>query len=135
MEYVEKLKNNLSQLSILVVNYKYDLREDNDLVEMCKDEEVSKVFRDFPGLGIKFGLANPEENEWGGVYLFQDEASLEAYLASPILKEWAANPDVSELTYKKYKTLGEFTRNTIKPNFMTGDFIKDLDPVGELVNN
>jgi hypothetical protein len=135
MDHVEKLKNNLSQLSILVVNYKYDLREDNDLVEMCKDEEVSKVFRDFPGLGIKFGLANPEENEWGGVYIFKDEASLEADLASPILKEWAANPDVSELTYKKYKTLGEFTRNTIKPNFMTGDFIKDLDPVGELVNN
>tara|TARA_B100001250_G_scaffold414316_1_gene451916 strand:+ start:1116 stop:1523 length:408 start_codon:yes stop_codon:yes gene_type:complete len=135
MDHVEKLKTNLSQLSILVVNYKYDLREDNDLVEMCKDEEVSKVFRDFPGLGIKFGLANPEENEWGGVYLFQDEASLEAYLASPILKEWEANPDVSELTYKKYKTLGDFTRNTIKPNYITGDFIKDLDAVGELVNN
>ncbi|MEE3233781.1 MAG: YdhR family protein [Candidatus Latescibacterota bacterium] len=129
------MKANLSKLSILVVNYKYDLREDNDLVEATKDGEAAKVFRDFPGLGIKFGLANPEDNEYGGVYIFQDDASLEAYIESPILKEWAANPDVSELTYKRYNTLPDFTKNTIKPNYMIGDFINDLNPVSELVNN
>jgi len=35
---------------------------------------------------MKFGLANPEENEYGGVYISEDDASLEAFLASPILK-------------------------------------------------
>ena len=95
------MKDKLSKLSILVVNFKYDLREDNDLVELTKDGEASEVFKNIPGLGIKFGLANPEENEYGGIYIFEDDTSLEAYLASPILKEWAENPDVSELTYKK----------------------------------
>ena len=61
------MEDRLSKSSILVVNYKYDLRADNDLVEMTKDVEVAEVFKNFPGLGMKFGLANPEENGYGGV--------------------------------------------------------------------
>ncbi len=127
------MKDRLSKLSILVVNYKYDLRDDNDLVELTKTEEVADVFRNFPGLGAKFGLANPEENEYGGVYIFEDDASLEAFLASPILKEWGEHPDVSEVTYKKYNTFPDFTKNTIKPGYISGDFINDLEPVAQLV--
>ena len=128
------MKDRLSKLSILVVNYKYDLRADNDLVEMTKDEEVAAVFRNFPGLGIKFGIANQDdENEYGGVYIFEDDASLEAFLASPILKEWGEHPDVSELTYKKYNAAPDFTKNTITPGYISGEFINDLEPVGQLV--
>ena len=61
------MKDSLSKLSILVVNFKYDLRPDNDLVELTKDGEAAEVFKNFPGLGMKFGLANPEENGYGGV--------------------------------------------------------------------
>ena len=61
------MEERLFKSSMLVVNYKYDLRADNDLVEMTKDVEVAEVFQNFPGLGMKFGLANPEENEYGGV--------------------------------------------------------------------
>ena len=128
------MKERLSKLSILVVNYKYDLRADNDLVEMTKDEEVAAVFRNFPGLGIKFGIANQDdENEYGGIYLFEDDASLEAFLASPILKEFSEHPDVSELTYKKYNAAPDFTKNTITPGYISGEFINDLEPVGQLV--
>jgi hypothetical protein len=128
------MKSKLSKLSILVVNYKYDTREDNDLVELTRDGELSKVFKDVPGLGMKFGLANPEDNEYGGIYLFEDDASLEAFLASPILKEWASNPDVSQLTHKRYNALPDFTKNTIKDNYVTGDIINDLDSVSERDN-
>ncbi len=129
------MKDRLSKLSILVVNFKYDLRDDNDLVDLTSDREAAEIFRNVPGLGIKFGLANPEENEYGGIYIFEDDASLEAYLASPILKEWAAHPDVSELTHKKYNTLPEFTRNTIKENYIGGDFVEDLAPALEVVES
>ena len=123
------MKGKLSKLSILVVNYKYDLREENDLVEITKDGALSKVFKDVPGLGMKFGLANPDGNEYGGIYFFTNEESLDAFLASPILKEWAGNPDVSDLTYKKYKALPDFTKNTIEENYVTGEIINDLNPV------
>ena len=128
------MKDRLSKLSILVVNYKYDLRDDNDPIEAGKNEEVAAVFRNFPGLGIKFGIANQDdENEYGGIYLFEDDASLEAFLASPILKEFSEHPDVSELTYKKYNAAPDFTKNTITPGYISGEFINDLEPVGHLV--
>ena len=128
------MKDRLSKLSILVVNYKYDLRDDNDPIEAGKNEEVAAVFRNFPGLGIKFGIANQDdENQYGGIYLFEDDASLEAFLASPILKEFSEHPDVSELTYKKYNAAPDFTKNTITPGYISGEFINDLEPVGQLV--
>ena len=59
------MKDRLSKLAILVVNYRYDLRDDNDPIEASKDEEVAAVFRDVPGLGIKFAIADQEdENEY-----------------------------------------------------------------------
>ena len=128
------MKDRLSKLGILVVNYKYDLRDDNDPIEAGKNEEVAAVFRNFPGLGIKFGIANQDdENEYGGIYLFEDDASLEAFLASPILKEFSEHPDVSELTYKKYNAAPDFTKNTITPGYISGEFMNDLKPVGQLV--
>ena len=128
------MKDRLSKLAILVVNYRYDLRDDNDPIEAGKDEEVAAVFRDFPGLGIKFAIADQEdENEYGGIYLFEDDASLEAFLASPILKEWSEHPDVSNLTYKKYNAAPDFTKNTITPGYISGEFINDLEEVGQLV--
>ena len=122
------MKDRLSKLSVLVVSYKYDLREDNDLIELSKDEDMLRIWSTIPGLGVKFALANPEENEYGGVYLFEDAPSLEAFLASPLLKEWVEHPDVSELKFKKYQVLPDFTQKTIKPDYISGDFINDLAP-------
>ncbi len=122
------MKDRLSKLNVLVVRYKYDLREDNDIIELSKNEEMLKIWSTIPGLGVKFALANPDENEYGGVYLFEDDESLEAFLASPLLKEWSEHPDVSELTFRKYQVLPDFTLKTIKPNYISGDFINDLAP-------
>ena len=122
------MKDRLSKLNVLVVRYKYDLREDNDIIELSKNEEMLKIWSTIPGLGVKFALANPDENEYGGVYLFEDDKSLDAFLASPLLKEWGEHPDVSELTFRKYQVLPDFTLKTIKPNYISGDFINDLAP-------
>ena len=122
------MKDRLSKLNVLVVRYKYDLREDNDIIELSKNEEMLKIWSTIPGLGVKFALANPDENEYGGIYLFEDDESLEAFLASPLLKEWGEHPDVSELTFRKYQVLPDFTLKTIKPNYISGDFINDLAP-------
>ena len=122
------MKDQLSKLSVLVVSYKYDLREDNDIIELSKNEEMLKIWSTIPGLGVKFALASPDENEYGGVYLFEDDESLEAFLAAPLLKEWGEHPDVSELTFRKYQVLPDFTLKTIKPNYISGDFINDLAP-------
>ena len=124
------MNDRLSKLNILVVTYKYDLREDNDLIELTKDESVLQTWSTIPGLGVKFALANTDENEFGGVYLFEDSESLDAFLASPLLKDWSEHPDVSELTFKRYQTLSDLSLSTIKQDYLSGDFIEDLAPVG-----
>jgi Putative mono-oxygenase ydhR len=43
--------------------------------------ELAHKIADTPGLIWKVWTENPETQEAGGVYLFEDEASLEAYLA------------------------------------------------------
>jgi|TARA_B100001093_G_C26393501_1_gene828137 hypothetical protein len=123
------MNKQLSKLNILVVSYKYDLREDNDLIELSKDEDMLQVWNTIPGLGVKFALANTEENEYGGVYLFEDGVALEAFLESPLLKEWGEHPDVSDLKFKKYQVLPDFTQATIKPDYISGNFINDLAPI------
>ena len=122
------MNDRLSKLSILVVSYKYDLRKDNDLIELSKDEDMLQVWSTIPGLGVKFALANPKENEYGGVYLFENDSALEDFLDSPLLKEWGKHPDVSDLKFKKYQVLPDFTKATIKPNYLSGDFVNDLAP-------
>ena len=122
------MKDRLSKLSVLVVSYKYDFRADNDLLELAQDDSMLKTWISIPGLGVKFALANPDANEYGGVYLFEDSAALEAFLASPLLTEWGAHPDVSELTYDRYQVFPDFTLKTMKPDYIHGDFIKDLAP-------
>ncbi len=41
------MKDRLSKLAILVVNYRYDLRDDNDPIEASKDEEVARYSETF----------------------------------------------------------------------------------------
>ena len=48
---------------------------------------------DTPGLRWKVWLMNERERECGGVYLFDNEASLQAFLAGPIV---AATKDASD---------------------------------------
>ena len=77
---------------------------------------------------MKFALANPEENEYGGVYLFENDSALEDFLDSPFLKDWGEHPDVSDLKFKKYQVLPDFTKAMIKPNNLSGDFVNNLSP-------
>ena len=44
------MKDRLSKLNVLVVRYKYDLREDNDIIELSKNEEMLKIWSTIPGL-------------------------------------------------------------------------------------
>lgn len=49
-------------------------------------EERMPEFRALPGLLQKYYIHNPSSGEWGGVYLWDSQASLDAYLASDLRK-------------------------------------------------
>ena len=68
-----------------------------------------------PGLRWKVWLMNDAESEAGGIYLFDDEASLQAYLDGPLAGAVASHPALADLTAKPFEVLEEVTAITRGP--------------------
>jgi hypothetical protein len=50
-------------------------------------DSVAHAFLDVPGLRWKIWLLNPAAQEAGGIYLFDSQASLDAYLNGPLVAQ------------------------------------------------
>jgi Putative mono-oxygenase ydhR len=68
-----------------------------------------------PGLRWKVCLLNAERCEAGGVYLFADELSLEAYLAGPIIAGLKSHPMLSRFSLKRFDVLEDISAVTSGP--------------------
>lgn len=72
-------------------------------------------FAALPGLRWKIWLMNETESEAGGIYLFEDEASLRAYLEGPLAAAVMAHPALSDLTAKQFGVIENCTAVTRGP--------------------
>ena len=72
-------------------------------------------FAQLPGLRWKIWLMNEAEREAGGIYLFEDESSLAAYLEGPLAGAVMAHPALSDLTAKQFDVIEECTDITRGP--------------------
>lgn len=72
-------------------------------------------FAKVPGLLWKIWLMNEEEDLAGGIYLFDDEPSLQAYLDGPLAGAVASHPALADLTAKPFEVLEEVTAITRGP--------------------
>jgi rhodanese-related sulfurtransferase len=68
-----------------------------------------------PGLCWKVWLMNETERECGGVYLFDDEASIQAFLAGPIVAATKEAPILSNASVKIFDMMAEHTAITRGP--------------------
>jgi len=68
-----------------------------------------------PGLNWKIWLMNEAESESGGIYLFDDQASLDAYLAGPIVGGLKTHPALSNMSVKVFGVSEEPSRVTRAP--------------------
>jgi len=71
-------------MPILQINFKLNVAP-AEYRKLCKS--VAQTIADVPGLLWKVWLLNEQDGEAGGIYLFQNEQSLNAYLACPIIGE------------------------------------------------
>jgi hypothetical protein len=98
--------------TILQINFKLN-------VPPAEFEEIaSSLARDFaqlPGLIWKIWLMNETEKEAGGIYLFQDESSLQAYLEGPLAAAVMAHPALSNLAAKQFGVIEDCTAVTRGP--------------------
>lgn len=68
-------------------------------------DELAGAFAEVPGLRWKIWTLNEAESEAGGIYLFEDAASLEAFLGSPLAAQVKAHPAVIEMSAKPFEIM------------------------------
>ncbi len=76
---------------------------------------AAQPLADTPGLRWKIWLMNEGEHASGGIYLFDDEASLQAFLAGPIVAALKGDPAISEISARMFDVLEQHTAITRGP--------------------
>jgi hypothetical protein len=76
---------------------------------------VAQAYAEVPGLQWKIWLLNPAALEAGGIYLFDSQASLDAFLSGPLAAQVKALPAIGNLSVKQYQVMPEVTAVTRGP--------------------
>ena len=97
---------------ILVTKFRYNLphAEFRNLL-FSVSEEFAKV----PGCEWKIWLIDEEKNEGGAVYLFDDEAALDAFKESPLVQSVMAHPALSDFDFRVTDIVANASRVTRAP--------------------
>jgi len=97
---------------ILQVNFKFNVPS------AAYEQAVSPMAGDFaavPGCRWKIWLMNEAESEAGGIYQFEDGASLKAFLEGPLVAGVVSHPALSDFSVKQFETLEAISRITRAP--------------------
>jgi hypothetical protein len=76
---------------------------------------LAHAFLDVPGLRWKIWLLNPTAQEAGGIYLFDSQASLDAYVNGPLVERLRALPSIRDISMKQFEVMPEVTALTRGP--------------------
>jgi hypothetical protein len=84
---------------ILQINYKFTIPAADFSRAMLP---AAQPISESPGLQWKIWLINEGDSEAGGIYFFEDEAALNAFLGGPIVSAFKNNPVVSDIRVKMF---------------------------------
>ncbi len=87
---------------VLQINLRFD----------CPPSQLASIFGDVvgaiaatPGLRWKIWLLNDETREAGGIYAFDDDAAIDAYLGGPIGTQMRGLPHLLDVAVKRFDTI------------------------------
>jgi hypothetical protein len=97
---------------IIQLNFKYSVtgEEYEGAVQPLASE-----FAAVPGLRWKVWIINDAESEAGGLYVFDDQASVDNFLSSPLAAQVTSHPALSDFSVKQFDTMDELTAVTRGP--------------------
>jgi hypothetical protein len=72
-------------------------------------DSVAPAFREVPGLRWKIWLLNSAAREAGGIYLFDSQASVDAYLNGPLVARLREIPSIRNISVKQFEVMPEPT--------------------------
>lgn len=99
-------------VKILQINFTFNVPSD------AYEQAVSSMASDFaavPGCRWKIWLMNEAKREAGGIYLFDDDASLQTFLTSSLVAQVTSHPALSDFSVKQFDTLEAITKITRGP--------------------
>jgi hypothetical protein len=98
--------------TVLQINFKFSVSP-AELAEAFTPlvEPIAKV----PGLRWKIWSLNAGTSEFGGIYLFDDAESVQAYLEGPIIAQVSKHPALSDFSIKQFGVIDEFSAITRGP--------------------
>ncbi|MGE0128157.1 MAG: YdhR family protein [Blastocatellales bacterium] len=97
---------------ILQVNFKFSVPR------AAYEQTVAPMADDFAAVGgcrWKVWIMNEAESEAGGIYLFDDDASLSAFFAGPLVAAVTSHPALSDFSVKQFDVLEAVTKITRGP--------------------
>jgi len=72
-------------------------------------------FAKLPGLIWKVWILNEEKSEAGGIYLFENQASMDDYLTGSLAKTVTSHPALSNFSIKQFTVMNDLTKITRGP--------------------
>ena len=96
---------------ILQINYKLN----GPRAEYEKENRpYAQPIADLPGLRWKVWIINEAKSEAGGIYLFDDDAAVQAFMDGPIVAEMKDDPTLSIKAFEVMTALTAITRGPVK---------------------
>ncbi|TET82383.1 hypothetical protein E3J38_02240 [candidate division TA06 bacterium] len=97
---------------LMQLNFKFSVSKDE------YEQAVSPLAEKFAaveGLRWKIWMMNEADGEAGGIYLFNDEASLKAFLEGPLVAQVTSHPALSDFSVKQFDAMEKLTAITRGP--------------------
>jgi len=96
---------------ILQINYKLT----GPRAEYEKENlPYARPIADIPGLRWKVWIISEAQSEAGGIYLFDDDAAVDAFMDGPIIAEMKGDPTLSIKAFDVIEELTTITRGPVK---------------------
>ncbi len=97
---------------LLQINFKFNITKDE---YEAAAKSLAGEFAKVDGLRWKVWIWNAAENEAGGIYLFENEAALDAYLKGPLAAQVRSHPALKEMNVKPFDVMADATAITRGP--------------------
>jgi quinol monooxygenase YgiN len=95
---------------IQIITFNLNGPNEEQFLQACSEQTA--VFAALPGLLSKIWLRDPATNTYGGLYLWQDRAAYEAYVASDVFKAIQADPAFENVESRGFDHFESLTKAT-----------------------
>ena len=92
-------------MHIQVINFNLKDVSEQDYYKLCDD--LAPTFAKVSGLLAKTWLANSASNTYGGVYLWESKAAMEAFGKTELFNALVTHPNLANITSKDFAVMEE----------------------------